>query len=325
MTAVPAPASAPVSGETGQTRSRKSEGVQMTTESALLEALRKLPPAGIIDCYANANPPTSETHWERVDYLFHNARSKHGDSAEALVASMDEHGITKALLAPPPDSPDLDQEAGYRWTLQTVQRYPERFRLSVRVDPHEGMQAVRKLENMVHNDGGVALRLVPLRIGKPLDDRIYFPLYTKCCELGVPITATVGIPGPRVPGMLQHPKYLDDLCYLWPELTIVTTHGGEPWTALLVKLMAKWPNLYHMISAFAPKYYPADTIHFLNSSHGRRKVMFATDYPLVSFERAAAELPGVGIAEKSWPYFLYKNAEAIFWDGTSPDKQGQTE
>ena len=33
-------------------------------------------------------------------------------------------------------------------------------------------------------------------------------------------------------------------------------HGAEPWPELAVKLMLKWPGLYYMPSAFAPKYYP---------------------------------------------------------------------
>jgi predicted TIM-barrel fold metal-dependent hydrolase len=227
---------------------------------------------------------------------------------------MDAHGISRALLAPPSIGGRIGPEDGYRWTLEAVQQHPDRFGLSVRADPHEGMNAVRQLESMVKNDGGIALRFVPFQVGKPLDDRIYFPLYTKCVELGIPVTAPVGISGPRVPSMLQHPEHLDDLCYLWPELTIVTTHGGEPWTWLLVKLMTKWPNLYHMISAFAPQYYPKDTINFLNSSRGRMKVMFATDYPLISFERAMAELPNTPISDQSWQYFLHDNAARVFWN-----------
>jgi hypothetical protein len=269
-------------------------------------------PRGIVDGYVVANPPELNLQFERDEYLFHGHEPAH--TAAQLVELMDAHGVSRALLAPPPREDDSEEtRIGHRFALEAVQQFPDRFGLTVRVNPHEGMNAVRQLTSMVQSDGAMALRLVPMRVGKPLNHKIFFPLYTKCVELGIPVTSTVGIPGPRVPGLMQHPKYLDELCYLWPELTIVTTHGGEPWTRLLVKLMTKWPNLYHMISAFAPRYYPKHTIEFLNTSRGRQKVMFATDYPMISFERALTELPDVPIESKSLPYFLYKNALRVFW------------
>ena len=283
------------------------------------EPIRSLSPKGIIDCYVNGHPKRLKPYWETTSYLFGRSNiGDEGEDADDLVASMDRHGIAKALLAPPPYG-ELTPEEGYRWTLETVQKYPERFGLSVRVDPQKGMAAVRELESLVRNDGAIALRLVPFRVGKPLTHRVYYPLYTKCVELGIPVTSTVGIPGPLVPGLVPNPKNLDTLCYVWPELTVVTTHGGEPWTGLLVKLLLKWPNLFHMISAFSPKYYPADTLKFLSSSRGRQKVMFATDYPLISFARALEELPRAPIATDSWAPFLYENADRVFWKGPGPE------
>ncbi len=37
-------------------------------------------------------------------------------------------------------------------------------------------------------------------IQKPPNDKIYYPVYVKAIELGLPITINVGLPGPRVPG-----------------------------------------------------------------------------------------------------------------------------
>ena len=59
-----------------------------------------------------------------------------------------------------------------------------------------------------------------------------------------------------------------------PELKIVTRHGAEPWTELMVKLLLKWPNLDYSTSAFAPKHYPQDIIDFANT-RGADKIIFA--------------------------------------------------
>ncbi len=274
--------------------------------------VRSKSPRGIIDCYVNGNPPDLGMEWGAADYLFGRSRSG-AHSADGLVEHMDAHGIARALLTPPPEGAGATEEQGYRWTLDAVQRHPDRFRLSVRFDPRAGFGAVRELERQVREDGAGAVRIVPFRHEAPLTDPIYAPLFAKCIELGLPVTSTVGIPGPLVRGKFQDVLYLDDLCAAWPDLVLVTTHGGEPWTRLLALLLAKWPNLYHMISAFAPRYYPADTIDFLNTEAGRSKVMFATDYPMISFERALAELPSVPLAEASWEPFLFGNAARVFW------------
>ena len=266
---------------------------------------------GAIDACVNANPPAPDGVPPAANPL---GAPPVRQSAADLVGEMDRLGVNRAIVGPPVPSAGLSEVDGYRWTLEAVQRYPDRLALAVSVDPNGLMDAVRALETMVRSDGAVAVRFSPARIGKPLTNRMYFPIYTKCVELGLPVMATVGIPGPKIPGMVQHPKYLDELCYLWPELTVVTTHGGEPWTGLLVKLMSKWPNLYHVLSAFAPKYYPRDTVAFLNSSRGRGKVMFGTDHPFLPMERVLRELVQAGITDEAMGPFLAGNASRVFFN-----------
>jgi hypothetical protein len=226
---------------------------------------------------------------------------------------MDRNRIARALLAPPPESAMGDKADGYRWTLDAVQQYPDRFGLSVRVDANEGIRAVRHLESMVRNDGARALRIVPYRDEKKASHRSYFPLYAKCIELNIPVTITVGMPLVPRAGIVQNPKHLDKVCAFFPELVVVSAHGGVPWTELLVQLLRTWPNLHHMISAYAPARYPSELVAFANSGRGRHKVMYASDYPLLSFDRVRRELPDCGVADEVMPLFVRKNAMKVFW------------
>ncbi|MGP0029391.1 MAG: amidohydrolase family protein [Acidimicrobiales bacterium] len=266
----------------------------------------------IVDGYVNANPPHLELNWSLTDDTYGPAKADPQD-LEALLADMDRNRIGRALLAPPPESAMGDQVAGYRWTLDAVQRYPDRFGLSVRVDADQGIRAVRHLEGMVQRDGARALRIVPYRDGKRASHRSYYPLYAKCIELGIPVTITVGMPLVPRAGIVQHPKHLDTVCAFFPELVVVSAHGGAPWTGLLVQLLRTWPNLYHMISAYAPSRYPPELVAFANSGRGRRKVMYASDYPLLTFDRARRELPACGIDDEVMPWFTAKNATRVFW------------
>jgi uncharacterized protein len=70
----------------------------------------------------------------------------------------------------------------------------------------------------------------------------------------------------------------------------------------------KWPGLYYMPSAFAPKYYPKAIIDYANS-RGSEKVMYAGYYPMgLSLRRIFEEMPGVGLKDQVWPKFLRNNA-----------------
>jgi uncharacterized protein len=115
-----------------------------------------------------------------------------------------------------------------------------------------------------------------------------------------------------VPAECQNVMHFDQVCYDFPELRIVMRHGAEPWEELAVKLMLKWPGLYYMPSAFAPKYYPEAIITYANS-RGRDKVMYAGYYPAgLTLERIFTEMRNVPLKDEVWPLFLRENAARVF-------------
>jgi predicted TIM-barrel fold metal-dependent hydrolase len=105
---------------------------------------------------------------------------------------------------------------------------------------------------------------------------------------------------------------LDELCYFFPELTIVTRHGCEPWVDLMVKLMLKWPNLYYSTTAFAPKHYPREIIDYANT-RGAEKIIYGGYSPYgVSIERGFTELDDLPLRDQVWAPFLRDNAVRVF-------------
>jgi hypothetical protein len=146
----------------------------------------------------------------------------------------------------------------------------------------------------------------------PVGDRRWFPIYTKCIELDVAFVPLMGVPGPRVPFAAQDVAQLDELCYLLPELTIVTRHGCEPWVDLVVKLMLKWPNLYYSTTGFAPKHFPREIIEYANT-RGAEKIIYGGYSPYgVSMERSFTELDQLPLREHVWAPFLRDNAVRVF-------------
>ena len=145
----------------------------------------------------------------------------------------------------------------------------------------------------------------------PVDDRRYYPIYQTCIDLDIPIISNAGIAGPRFPSKCQDVMLFDQVCYDFPELRIVMRHGAEPWEELAVKLMLKWPNLYYMPSAFAPKHYPEDVIRYANS-RGADKIMYCGYFPAgLTLERQFRDMPNVPFRDEVWPKFLRENARKV--------------
>jgi len=191
---------------------------------------------------------------------------------------------------------------------------PDRFRGLFHVDPNQGMDAVRALHAAVTERGAVAAHTwgTGMNPQVPINDKKMYPLYAKCVELDVPMVLYVGVPGPRILMSSQEVAQLDEVCWFFPELKLVTRHGGEPWQDLMVKLLLKWPNLYYSTSAFAPKHYPQAIIDYANT-RGADKILYAGYYAAgLSLDRIFDELPGVPFRDHVWPKFLHENARKVF-------------
>jgi hypothetical protein len=224
------------------------------------------------------------------------------DPVAWVVAKMDEFNIELAMT-------HLSDNG-----IRGRKEYPGRFFLSMGVDPNSGTQALRDMDIAKATHDIVAITCFPSGCFPQVavNDRKMYPIYSKCVELGIPICINGGIVGPRMPSWPQHVERFDEVCYDFPELTIVMMHGGEPWTALAVKLMLKWPGLHYMTSAFAPKHYPKDIIAYANT-RGSDKIMYCGYFPAgLTLERQFRDMPGVPFRREVWPKFLRENAIRVF-------------
>ena len=226
-----------------------------------------------------------------------------GDPIALLLAEMDRFNITTGML----------NIATNPVAREAVVQHPDRFVASFSVDPNRGMDAVRALDAAVRELGVRSAQVFPAGLlpQVPINSKLLYPLYAKCVELDIPIFVNAGVPGPRVPMGCQDVALIDEVCWFFPELKLVMRHGAEPWTALAVKLMLKWPNLYYSTSAFAPKHYPDDIVYFANT-RGADKVLYAGYFPMgLSLERIFSEMPQVPFRDHVWPKFLSENAARL--------------
>ena len=104
--------------------------------------------------------------------------------------------------------------------------------------------------------------------------------------------------------------HLDDVCLFFPELTLIMANGADPWWNVAIRLMLKYPRLYLMTSAFAPKYLPAEVVHYMNT-RGQDRLMFATDFPFLTMDRCIKEAEALALRDGVLDRFLYSNAERV--------------
>jgi len=243
-----------------------------------------------------------------AQYMFKDVPNtgKQDDYLQYTIDKMDEFGIEKAMIG-------VD-EGMYASQNEAVEKYPERFYGSYECNPNNGMEEVRKIRRLKEKYDIKAVTAFPSGLCPQvsLSDKRWYPIFVTCIDLDIPFCPCVGVPGPRIPMEPQKVEHLDEICWFFPELKIVMRHGAEPWTDLAWKLMLKYPNLYYMTSAFAPKHYPANIVNFANT-RGVDKVMYAGYFPMgLSFERIFKDMPNVPFKDEVWPKFLRENAERVF-------------
>jgi len=197
------------------------------------------------------------------------------------------------------------------WVARVVEEHPDRFIGGVAVDPHRGMEAVREIERYHRDHGFKFVKVAPFAHGIPPNHRLYYPIYSKCVELDIPIWTQVGHTGPLLPSEPGRPIHLDNVCLEFPELRVVAGHIGWPWTEEMLALARKHPNLYVGSDGHAPRRYPKVFVEFING-WGRTKVVFGTDYPLIPLEKARNQVEDLGLSDDAKRKFLRDNAVKVF-------------
>ncbi len=229
---------------------------------------------------------------------------------EMTLAAMDQGGVDISMAAAwcGPQGWMIDHEEVYA----VQQAFPGRIIGVAGADLYRPMEAVRELRRAVKEYGFKALRIVPWLWNLPPTDRRYYPLYAECIELGIPFCTQVGHTGPLRPSDTGRPiPYLDEVALDFPELVIVAGHIGYPWTEEMIAVATKHENVYIDTSAYTVKRYPEELVRYMKR-HGKHKVLFGTNYPMITPARALDGLEELGLNEETTELFLGGNAKRVF-------------
>ena len=229
---------------------------------------------------------------------------------------MDASGITLCVL----QGEDMETTYGRRIPNELVaglvQKYPDRFRGFIGIDPHKKRRATKEIDRMVRQ-GLTGVMIAPWEHNLFTDDKRYFPIYEKCIEHDIPIWIHTSLNFSHViPMEYGRPLILDRVAVRYGDLKIIAGHAGWPWVNEMVAVIWRHQNVYVDISGIRPKYIGMKStgwetlIHYGNNVLAD-KVLFATAWPLVMFDTAVSDMKGLPLKPEVREKWFYKNAARL--------------
>jgi uncharacterized protein len=183
------------------------------------------------------------------------------------------------------------------------------------IDPARGVDGVRAARRLIADHGVRGFKFHPnLQAFFPNDGAAY-PLYEVIAEAGLPAlfhTGHSGI-GSGVPGgggirlKYSNPLHVDDVAADFPELKIVLAHPSFPWQDEAISVCMHKPNVWIDLSGWSPKYFPPILVQYANTLL-RRKVLFGSDFPMITPDRWLADFAELEIRDEVRPLILKENA-----------------
>jgi len=177
------------------------------------------------------------------------------------------------------------------------------------------MQAVYELQHAIEDLGYIGAHGYPHWFELPLDHARWYRIYTKCCELGVPIQHQIGqslIYASDYPcRSVGQPITMDVVACHFPELKLIGNQVGITWAHEAIAMAWKHPNIYLGCDAHSPRYWPQSFVHYVNS-YGQDKVIFGTDFPVLGFERTRSEIESLGLKPAAKRKLLRQNIIRIY-------------
>lgn len=194
-------------------------------------------------------------------------------------------------------------------------RHPDVLVPFASLDPHRGRAAVDEARRLVADHGVRGFKFHPSLQAFWPSDRMAYPLYDAIQDLGVPAlfhSGQTGI-GSGLPGgggirlKYSNPMELDDVAVDFPELTIICAHPSVPWQDEALAVAAHKPNVYIDLSGWSPKYFPPQLVRQANSLL-RHKVLFGSDFPVITPDRWLADFERLDLKPEVRPLILKDNA-----------------
>jgi hypothetical protein len=183
------------------------------------------------------------------------------------------------------------------------------------IDPARGAEGVREARRLIEHYGVRGFKFHPQYQEFFPNDRSAYPLYEVIAEAELPALFHTGHSGmgTGLPGgggirlKYGNPMDVDDVAVDFPTMPIVLAHPSWPWQDEALSICLHKPQVYIDLSGWSPKYFPPQLIQHANTQL-KKKVLFGTDYPLITPDRWLADFEKIDIRPEVRPLILKENA-----------------
>jgi uncharacterized protein len=186
------------------------------------------------------------------------------------------------------------------------------------IDPLRGRMAVREARHLIDHFGVRGFKFHPSIQDFYPNDRAAYPLYEVIAEARLPAlfhTGQTGVgAGQRGGGGIRlkysHPMHLDDVAVDFPDMPIILAHPSFPWQEEALSVATHKPQVYIDLSGWSPKYFPPILVQYANTIL-KDKILFGSDYPVITPERWIEEFEKLPIKPEVRPLIMKQNAARL--------------
>jgi predicted TIM-barrel fold metal-dependent hydrolase len=183
------------------------------------------------------------------------------------------------------------------------------------IDPAKGRMGAREARQLIRDFGVKGFKFHPSLQEFFPNDRSAYVLYEAIAEAGLPAlfhTGQTGVgAGMRGGGGVHlkysNPMYVDDVAVDFPDMPIILAHPSFPWQDEALSVATHKPQVYIDLSGWSPKYFPPILVQYANSIL-KNKMLFGSDYPMITPERWLADFETIPIKPDVRPLILKENA-----------------
>jgi uncharacterized protein len=185
------------------------------------------------------------------------------------------------------------------------------------VDPARP-DAVERARRLISEHGVKGFKFHPNLQAFFPNDRSAYPLYEVIADAGLPALFHSGHSGigTGVPGgggfrlKYSNPMCLDDVAADFPDLQVVLAHPSFPWQDEAISVCLHKENVWIDLSGWSPKYFPPQLVQYANTQL-RTKVLFGSDFPLITPDRWLADFADAAFKDEVRPLILKENAARL--------------
>ncbi len=231
-------------------------------------------------------------------------------SVEKLFQEMSASGIDKGVVpgrcSPVFGSVSNDDVAAI------VNLYPDRFVGYASVDPTIWRFAIREIE-LARKKGLKGVVIEPGLLANPmhLDDARIYPVYAYCEDMNLPVLFMAG--GNAGPDCTySSPEHIDRVARDFPNLKLISGHGNWPWTAQIIHVCYRRPNIYLSPDMYLYNGMPGSR-EYIEAANGfmSDRFLFATAYPVMPLDGTIDLFLKLGLRESVLDRVMYKNAAEL--------------